>query len=146
LLTPEGQTLLAGTDEFDYLTHIVFRMYENKIVSGCRGRGSGTCLGYHIVGVVYLLVLPHCYLAFDQVANVPPHTLLSTHIQRNIFATRLSHLTWCTDLLHHMPPCRLLLTPQSASMLRSSSATGPTMTPSWWTRPATPCPHSLAGC
>lgn len=32
LLTPEGQTLLAGTDEFDYLTHIVFRMYENKVV------------------------------------------------------------------------------------------------------------------
>jgi hypothetical protein len=34
LLTPEGQALLASTDEFDYLTHIVFRMYENKTVSG----------------------------------------------------------------------------------------------------------------
>lgn len=33
LLTPEGQALLASTDEFDYLTHIVFRMYENKTVS-----------------------------------------------------------------------------------------------------------------
>jgi len=35
LLTPEGQNLLENTDEFDYLTHIVFRMYENKMVSVC---------------------------------------------------------------------------------------------------------------
>lgn len=49
LLTPEGQTLLAGTDEFDYLTHIVFRMYENKMVSavGCRDgmRKGGVWMG-----------------------------------------------------------------------------------------------------
>lgn len=32
LLSPEGQALLDNTDEFDYLTHIVFRMYENKQV------------------------------------------------------------------------------------------------------------------
>jgi hypothetical protein len=33
LLTPEGQALIDGTDEYDYLTHIVLRMYENKTVS-----------------------------------------------------------------------------------------------------------------
>ncbi|GAX74145.1 hypothetical protein CEUSTIGMA_g1594.t1 [Chlamydomonas eustigma] len=32
LLTQEGQSLLEGCSEFDYLTHIVFRMYENKAV------------------------------------------------------------------------------------------------------------------
>ena len=32
LLHEAGQTLLEGTPEFDYLTHIVFRMYENKQV------------------------------------------------------------------------------------------------------------------
>eukprot|EP00879_Flechtneria_rotunda_P009465 GHRR01009908.1.p1 GENE.GHRR01009908.1~~GHRR01009908.1.p1 ORF type:complete len:896 (+),score=398.55 GHRR01009908.1:452-3139(+) len=32
VITPEGQALLDDTDEFDYLTHIVFRMYENKQV------------------------------------------------------------------------------------------------------------------
>lgn len=34
LVNPEGQALLEETDEFDYLTHIVFRMYENKQVRG----------------------------------------------------------------------------------------------------------------
>jgi hypothetical protein len=33
LVTSEGQTLLDATDEFDYLTHIVFCMFENKQVS-----------------------------------------------------------------------------------------------------------------
>ncbi|WIA10711.1 hypothetical protein OEZ85_010886 [Tetradesmus obliquus] len=32
LITPEAEGLLADTSEFDYLTHIVFRMYENKQV------------------------------------------------------------------------------------------------------------------
>ena len=32
LLHEAGQMLLEGTPEFDYLTHIVFRMYENKQV------------------------------------------------------------------------------------------------------------------
>ena len=33
LLSPEGQALLDATDEFDYLTHIVIRLFENKMVS-----------------------------------------------------------------------------------------------------------------
>ena len=33
LVCPEGQGLLDESDEFDYLTHIVFRMYEDKRVS-----------------------------------------------------------------------------------------------------------------
>ena len=43
LLYEAGQTLLEGTPEFDYLTHIVFRMYENKQVwgQGARRRGGG---------------------------------------------------------------------------------------------------------
>jgi hypothetical protein len=34
LITPDAEALLADTSEFDYLTHIVFRMYENKQVRG----------------------------------------------------------------------------------------------------------------
>jgi hypothetical protein len=34
LITSEAEALLADTSEFDYLTHIVFRMYENKQVRG----------------------------------------------------------------------------------------------------------------
>jgi hypothetical protein len=41
LVCPEGQALLDEADEFDYLTHIVFRMYEDKRVSS---KSSWTCL------------------------------------------------------------------------------------------------------
>lgn len=74
LLTPEGQTLLAGTDEFDYLTHIVFRMYENKTVSSPRGHPGWVGLGcvisrqlslgsVHASGAVASSRFEHCMAA-----------------------------------------------------------------------------------
>jgi hypothetical protein len=38
LVSPQGQALLTEIDECDYLTHIVFRMYEDKRVRGGRAR------------------------------------------------------------------------------------------------------------
>ena len=51
LVNPEGQELLEGTPEYDYLTHIVFRMYEKKSVRVQAGQVAGEARQGYVAGV-----------------------------------------------------------------------------------------------
>jgi hypothetical protein len=61
LITPEAEALLADTSEFDYLTHIVFRMYENKQV-GWDGHSSQYTVNYVVRRHCFQLSIPNTLL------------------------------------------------------------------------------------
>lgn len=59
LLSEEGRDLLRSTTELDYLTHLVFRLYENKAVPADAPGGWDTVgvVGLSVVVVVVVIVI-----------------------------------------------------------------------------------------